>query len=1158
MIQGQTNVRSSSFGTGNIDGLGKEISGFVFPTTEVPWQPTQSRLRAQPTAVLLVVKTCLAFVTSLVLILTFCLSGSLAKAGEKGPGGLDWSPGMDSVVVAIPAEAGETLHFAARELARYLRQMTQDRLEITTATVKGTGAFLRVVSQKRKAEMLAPDVGVTVGAAADPDAYVLRVADGVLSIDGAGDRAVLFGVYDLLERLDCRWFGPGVEFVPVSGSIHLDPLDIHEKPSFKWRGLELITGTTPAIVDWMAKVRLNVAWPESYVPNQDLTPSTERMGAGAVPQMRERGMSIFWGGHILPYLMPVAKYQDHPEYFALIKGKRLNPDEDLQNQNQLCVSNPETLRVLTGNTIQFLQTHPWIDVLFIWAGDTTQWCECDKCLALLPEPNKTSSFGGLDRSALYTMMVKAVGEGVHKALPARRIAFNHYYNLENLPTDKDGKVMENVLPPNFVLSAVDDYHQCDRHSFADTTCPRGKRIEPVARMWTPYYAESVSWSYYFAWNFMLGLPISEIHKIPEDFRFLRGLGLHGMVDNVSLEPGTLHWFNNFRNFFIYGKAAWNPDLDVDATMQDFDRHFYGPAAQPMIQTWRVIDEATRKYGQSPRFMPEHVDYAKPRAVHGRMRDIESLPGNASGVNLEHQFEYLIPNRKIYDQLATLTRDALARAEAAPSPGASYVGRVLALKAVVEAWDKAARRWEPFGFLNGGGYLKNLIYALDGKIDCSVFSGNNMGDCFWSQPTGTQQLVNVGDSAQVKVSVNAGPEIVGAALYRGGPGLYQSADQTTAAGTAENHSAVLSISNRDHNPDGRQVSLSVNDGKYESSFKSSPDHAWQYREPVGLRIDYVATDASRHVYRYYYDAGNGWVDLGIATFAVKLPYVAPSFHFSVYEPKKAKYPIAHWTTAEAMVLKQEKVDAFPPASPTTAPAPSAPLVAPAVNTAGGSMFKPSGFFNGGGEGTKLTYREQAGEVICTVNGGNNIGDSFWPDTSNGNKLDQVGDFAQVEVKVNADTAITGEAIYRSGPGLYLAGDRETPCGAPGGQSVMLMISNDQDDTTGARRVIAIASDRKYQTASQTSGDHAWDYGKPIALRIEYLSDIEGLHAYRCLFDKAGAWQEVATFRFKQKLAFVAPMHKWGGIKDGALAHYPIKDWAAFSHFKAGHAQSARPQ
>jgi hypothetical protein len=342
-------------------------------------------------------------------------------------------------------------------------------------------------------------------------------------------------------------------------------------------------------------------------------------------------------------------------------------------------------------------------------------------------------------------------------------------------------------------------------------------------------------------------------------------------------------------------------------MNDFDLHFYGPAAEPMIKAWSLIDEATRKYGQMPGFMPENATYAKPQAIHGRMRDIESLPGNVNGVNLEHQVEYLIPNREIYSRLASFTRDALARAEGARSPHAPYVERVLMLKAVVDAWDKKSLRWEPFGFLNGGGYLKNLIYTLDRTIHCSVLSGNNMGDCFWSKPAGTRQLVNVGDSVQIKVGVNVGADIVGSPLYRGGPGLYQSADPTTAVGTAENHSAVLFIGNRDNNPNGRQVALCVNDGKYESSFKSSADRAWDYRQSINLRVKYAAADNSRHVYRYGFDAGRGWIDLGEATFTVKLPFVGPSFHFSVYEPAKVTYPITNWATAGEMVLRHGNVD-----------------------------------------------------------------------------------------------------------------------------------------------------------------------------------------------------------------------------------------------------------
>ncbi len=52
MIEGQTNVRSSRFGAGAIDGIGRELGRFIVTTMEVPWRQAAPRLGATPTAVL--------------------------------------------------------------------------------------------------------------------------------------------------------------------------------------------------------------------------------------------------------------------------------------------------------------------------------------------------------------------------------------------------------------------------------------------------------------------------------------------------------------------------------------------------------------------------------------------------------------------------------------------------------------------------------------------------------------------------------------------------------------------------------------------------------------------------------------------------------------------------------------------------------------------------------------------------------------------------------------------------------------------------------------------------------------------------------------------------------------------------------------------------
>lgn len=589
-------------------------------------------------------------------------------------------------VVLLPDNAGPVLKFAATELQKYARQISGANL--TVGTTAEAGLPRAVLSSGSSPNPRAGEFipGLTHPAVSSDD-YKLKTVGQTILIIGGSDRAVLFGVYDLLERIGCRWFAPLEEHVPTVETLKWPELDVCEEPVFHWRALEFIAGCDPACVDWMTKLRLNVAWPEKYVPNSDMTANELQLEAAAVPAMTQRGLTIFWGGHILPVLFPIERYTDHPEYFAQIDGKRLAPEVDQQSRMQLCTSNPDVMRIVSENTVQFLRNHPWIDTLVLWGNDTNDWCECAACRALEPNPDRKSSFAGLDRSATYCRMIRIVNAAVMRELPGRRIAFNHYYNLEDLPRDEHGHVLESVLPDRSVLSNVDAYRQCDRHAFTDADCPKGKRIEPITRAWAPYFSDSVSWSYYWSWNFMKGLPVPMVHKIPDDFRFLRSLGVNGVIDNVSLVPSTFdrydprpgiaqtdHWRYNALNFYVYAKAAWNPDIDVDATVADFITHYYGTAAAPMTEFWRLMEQSWTRFGQDPEFLPEDDSLRDPESVHGWVGNIR----------------YVIPNQQVFDRLEAYLREARHLAAATYDQPLKpvfmpYVERVQLLERAIATW-----------------------------------------------------------------------------------------------------------------------------------------------------------------------------------------------------------------------------------------------------------------------------------------------------------------------------------------------------------------------------------------------------------------------------------------------------------------------------------------
>ena len=503
------------------------------------------------------------------------------------------------------------------------------------------------------------------------DAFIIRTLDSnsatpeninTVVLVGGSDRALLFGVYDFLERLGCRWFSPTEEHVPQLTEIKVPAMNISESPGMKYRGFYLVEPLLPMdkCVDWQTKMKLNVGWAPEYLPEQEgyrgdytLRPSAENMKKHGIDEMIKRDLVIFWGQHIIsgsiPLLFPTSYTKSNPEYYALINGKRLDPNIGYQFNQQLCTSNPGVIKILQQRTVEFLRNHLWIDVLVIWANDVTQWCECENCLALEPDPKAKS------RSATYCRMIRLINEAVQRELSGRKIMISHYYNLEKPPLNKDGTILKEVLPPSDdILSFNCVFGQCIRHAFNDPRCQMHRRIKDLAENWLPYYPETINHGYYWSGSFMKSMPIGIMHKIAEDIRYMKSLGVPGMTASIGAYTGD-GWHLNVLNHYIYGKSLWNPELDVDATIKDFCKYYYGPASETMEQFWLLMEKSWSNFGLDADFMPEDEKLAAdPRHFHGRWR----RPMN---------IRWLIPNQQVFEKLDKYLHDARYLAAEAYNP-----------------------------------------------------------------------------------------------------------------------------------------------------------------------------------------------------------------------------------------------------------------------------------------------------------------------------------------------------------------------------------------------------------------------------------------------------------------------------------------------------------
>ena len=69
----------------------------------------------------------------------------------------------------------------------------------------------------------------------------------------------------------------------------------------------------------------------------------------------------------------------------------------------------------------------------------------------------------------------------------------------------------------------------------------------------------------------------------QDVKHYRDAGILGIATESRGGAGTV-----FLNLYLRGQLMWNPDVDIDALLDEFYPNFYGPAAEPMRAYWTAI------------------------------------------------------------------------------------------------------------------------------------------------------------------------------------------------------------------------------------------------------------------------------------------------------------------------------------------------------------------------------------------------------------------------------------------------------------------------------------------------------------------------------------------------------------------------------------------
>jgi hypothetical protein len=496
-----------------------------------------------------------------------CKEGYSRSLYEPAPGPYNKIiiSGKPDAQIILPENPTYLEEFASSELQKYFKLISEAEIPVIKEGERGKYSFSFFLGKTRKSE----EAGIKPGEEnMGRDGFELKSVKKGLVIQGRNDLGTLFGVYELLERyFDVRWFMPGDsgEYYPQNKTLKIGQINLIYKPSFRVRWV--------GNGEWALHQRMN-----AYV----------NAGNQSV------GINWKWHFHTFATLMPPEKYySQHPEYFALVKGKRTFIPDSKGQGNQLCTTNPAVISELAANMIDTLDANPGIEIITLSPNDGGGFCECDNCRAL-DEPGRDWFARYSNRLAVFNNEVASL---VKKKYPNVLIKVGAYAMYARPPLDESYKPESNLF---FQLCHL---YFCHNHPLGSDMCKPGETYKPgveyqpnqefekILDQWIKLSPHLFIYEYYAIGGIgRANLPWPLIHTMRSDIPFYRKKGVEGFYTQTSND-----WPKLGLNFYVAAKLSWNADLNVDVLLNDYFEKFYGPASAPVKDFFMAMEKSMQEW-----------------------------------------------------------------------------------------------------------------------------------------------------------------------------------------------------------------------------------------------------------------------------------------------------------------------------------------------------------------------------------------------------------------------------------------------------------------------------------------------------------------------------------------------------------------------------------
>ena len=504
----------------------------------------------------------------------------------------------EPVCTIIPAQGDDpTIRYAAEELSLYLGKIGGGKAPaIADKAESGRSSVVFQLDKNPKIHK---------------HGFQLETKGNTLYVRAQRPLGLLYGAYEILKKYGgIRWIHPGPqgEFFKVKSEISVPDVSKISNPSFEIRtfhfGIANWTGPFEPAWDWMVRNNMNVEWdagsslakarPKMYEHALKLG-ATWRFGWHSFTRLH---MGYFTAKDPKQCIADYRKmFQEHPERFALIDGKRqdFDPKKNLAFQNQPCSTNPDNIKIIAHNlvaTIRKIQTERlgWEGRYFFSNNDNTHWCQCPDCRAAAdPRESRRGII-----STRYWKFANAVAAEARKEMPDLPMSGVAYQNFHPVPLG----VKPDPKLPNFIgFNSL-----CYRHKIDDPNCPVNKIYCQYYKDWgkvnlCPNTWEEVSGVgfYYQALEFIYADHLKTYRKLgirgtcPSVDPMLAGYGKHLGKHKFRYENT---WRMMWQLLYMAALLQWDIDTDVEKAWEEANALYYGAAWENGMREYRKLQVKT--------------------------------------------------------------------------------------------------------------------------------------------------------------------------------------------------------------------------------------------------------------------------------------------------------------------------------------------------------------------------------------------------------------------------------------------------------------------------------------------------------------------------------------------------------------------------------------